>query len=82
MKLTPIQRRERISALVREDDECRKLFDEYTSAKERFIRFTDRLPRPVRELLWRYPGTGYFLHHRILTIVCENMRFEDEACEP
>ena len=78
MKLTPTQRRVRINALVRENNECKKLLDEYTSAQERFTRLTDRLPQPVRNMLWRFPGAGYFLHHRILALVCESMRFEDE----
>lgn len=78
MKLTPQQRRNRIMELARKDEEYRHMMEEYGPAKTRFEKFVDKLPLPVRNLLWSYPGMGYLLHGRILTLVCEHMRFPDE----
>lgn len=79
MKLTPIQRRQRLLELMEADPDCRRLLADYRAAQRRFTTMTDRLPRVLREWLWALPGTGYYLHHRILTLVCEQMRFGDEA---
>ena len=82
MKLTPQQRRERIMELARADAEFQKMFRDYEPAKERFEKLVDKFPLPLRNLLWSYPGMGYFLHGRMLTIICEHMKFEDEDEQP
>lgn len=78
MKLTPEERRQRMDEIASQDENWKKMMEEYLPAKKRFTKFVDRLPKPLRELLWRYPGMGYFLHHRMLNLVAEHMRFEDE----
>ena len=82
MKLTPLQRRQRILELVREDREYAEMRREYESAKSRFEKFVEKFPMPIRNLLWSYPGMGYLLHNRILTAICENMQFPDEDETP
>lgn len=78
MLLTPQQRRKRLDELIRQDPDCRTLLTEYHAANQAFTKATDRKPRKTQELLWSLPGAGYFLHHRILALVCKHMRFEDE----
>ncbi len=79
MKLTPMERRSRIYEMLESDPEYGKMKAEYETAKARFTKLTDRLPKGVRNLLWSYPGMGYFLYHRMLNYVCEHMQFQDEA---
>ena len=78
MKLTPMQRRQRIADLMNADTDCSTLLAEYKDAQNQFIGLTDRLPKKRREFLWKFPGAGYFLHHRIISLICEHMRFPDE----
>ena len=78
MKLTPMERRNRIYEMLESDPEYAKMKAEYESAKGRFTQLTDRLPKKLRNLLWTYPGMGYFLHHRMLNFICEHMKFRDE----
>ena len=78
MKLTPLERRNRIYEMLDSDPECAKMKAEYESARSRFTKLTDRLPERLRNLLWTYPGMGYFLHHRTLNLICEHMKFPDE----
>ena len=79
MKFTPFQRRQRIMEMAKRDRECGLLLAEYESANRRFAEITDRLPAGLRRFLWKLPGTGYYLHHRMLTLICENMRFPEET---
>lgn len=79
MKLTPLQRRERLEAMIRDDTDCGRLLREYSIARCRFTEITERKQKKIRELLWSFPGTGYFLYHRVLMMVCEVMRFPDET---
>ena len=81
MKLTPQERRTRIQELARSDEEYQKMLREYDPAREEFERIAQQLPLPVRNALWSYPGMGYFLYHRMLTLVSEHMRFKDETDE-
>lgn len=78
MNMTPMERRSRIYEIAEADEEYGQMLAEYEAAKDRFERFVNRLPRKLRNLLWSYPGMGYFLHHRMLTIICKNMIFPDE----
>ena len=78
MNMTPEQRRERIYEMAKSDSECCKMYEEFAQAKARFTKLTDLLPKRTRNLLWSYPGMGYFLHHRILTLICLHMKFSDE----
>ena len=78
MKLTPEQRRSKIYELAESNEEYRKIMQELTSAKKAFELYTDPLPEDLRNLLWSYPGMGYFMHHRLLTMICETMRFPEE----
>jgi len=81
VKLTPQQRRNRIQELVRRDEEYQKMLREYEPARDEFEKMVEQFPLPVRNILWSYPGMGYFLYHRMLTLVSEQMRFEDETEE-
>ena len=78
MKMTPEQRRKRIYELVEADSECRRIYSEFEPARTRFTKLTNFLPKRTRNLLWSFPGLGYFLHHRMLTLICRNMKFSDE----
>ena len=78
MKMTPEQRRKRIYELAEADSEYRKIYAEFEPAKDRFTKLTNLLPKRTRNLLWSYPGLGYFLHHRMLTVICQYMKFSDE----
>lgn len=78
MKLTPMQRRERILYLARTDTEYCQFHSEAHSAELHFSKFTDCLPKALRISLWNYPGSLYFMHHRLLTLICQNMKFIDE----
>ena len=73
-----MERRKRLYELAESDPEYRRIRAEYEKAKEGFDRFTLTLPEQQRNLLQTCPGMGYFLHHRMLSIVCENMAFPDE----
>lgn len=81
MRLTASERRQRILQISKSDPDGSKLWAEYENANRRFSAIADRLPAKLREFLWLLPGAGYFLHHRILTLVCENMRFPEETDE-
>lgn len=73
-----MERRKKIYELARDDEEYRRIKAEYDRAKVLFDRFTLTLPEDQRNLLQSFPGMGHFLYHRMLSIICENMRFEDE----
>ena len=51
---------------------------EYEAAQTRFRKFADKMPRRLRNLLYSYPGMGYFLYHQMLNLVSETMIFPDE----
>ena len=78
MKLTPEQRRSKIYELAETNEEYHKIMQELSSAKKAFESYTDSLPEDQRNLLWSYPGMGYFMHHRLFTWICETMRFPEE----
>lgn len=78
MKLTPEQRRERIYEIAEADGDYRALKAEYGPGKALFEKTVDRMPKKLRDKLWVYPGTGYFLHHRMLNLICQHMKFKDE----
>jgi len=82
MKLTPQQRRARIQEMIGSDEEYQKMLREYELARAEFERLVDQFPLPLRNALWSYPGMGHFLYHRMLTVVSEKLRFEDETEEP
>ncbi|HBK26471.1 MAG TPA: hypothetical protein DDY90_07115, partial [Clostridiales bacterium] len=72
--LTPEQRRFRIYGIAETDERYRKAKEYLDSAQNRFARFTDKLPG----FLWTYPGMLFFMHHRLLAVICEHMIFPDE----
>ena len=74
-----MERRKKIYELARDDEEYRRIKAEYDRAKVLFDRFTLTLPEDQRNLLQSFPGMGHFLYHSMLSIICENMRFEDEV---
>lgn len=78
MKLTPDERRQRIYEMAQKDREYCGIQAEYEPGKAWFEKNVDRLPKKLRSRLWTYPGMGYFLHHRMLTLICQNMKFADE----
>ena len=69
----------RIFSMMAADEEYQKMQAEYEKEKRWFERFTERLPRRLRNRLWGYPGMFYLMHHRMLTRICEEMRFSDET---
>ena len=78
MKLTPTERRERILRLAEADAEYCQIHSEANSAEIHFSKLTDCLSDELRIFLWNYPGSLYFMHHRILSLICQNMKFIDE----
>ena len=78
MKLTPLERRQRIHAIAEADPDYIQMNAEYEPARIWFEKVVTRLPNGLRNRLFTYPSMGYFMHHRMLTIICENMKFFDE----
>lgn len=78
MQLTPEQRRQRIYELLASDAEYCKMKAEYEPGRAWFEKNVGRLPKRLRNRFWTYPGLGYFMHHRMLTLICRNMKFGDE----
>ena len=78
MILTPEQRLDRIYQLAETDAEYRKMKAEYEPGKAWFEKTMGRLPEKLRNRVWAYPGMGYFMHHRMLILICRNMKFVDE----
>ena len=76
--MTDLERRKRIHELCQENEDYRIRKALYDEAHKKFTAFTDKLPPKFRNFLWSVPGTGYFVHHRMLDIICEAMRFPDE----
>lgn len=79
MKYTTEERRRRISAILEADEDYQKMKLEYEMAMASFERFANHMPHKLRNLLWACPGMLYFMHHRTLTLVSEQMRFPDEV---
>ena len=78
MKLTPHERRMRICELCDGDERIQQMRVYFEPAMKFFDRFTRWLPFPLRNRLREYPGMGRFIHGRMLTLICENMKFMDE----
>ena len=78
MKLTPDQRRLRIYEMMGKSAEFTEMKAALDPVKHWFDRFTARLPRRLRNRLREYPGMMFFMHHRIMDAICENMKFLDE----
>lgn len=78
MKLTPDERRMRIYAKAMENQQCREFAREYEKAKALCQEYANTMPQEIHDVILGYPVMGYFLHHRLLDIICENMRFPDE----
>lgn len=76
--MDPVERRKRIDEMAQADAGFRRAREEYDRAKALFDQFALSLPEDQRNLLQAYPGMGYFLHHKMLNLICEHMRFEDE----
>ena len=78
MKLTPAQRRERIRRMADSDPEIRKMKKEYDEGREWFEKATASMTPECHSKWWNFPGMAHFIHHRLLTLICENMKFNDE----
>ena len=76
--MTDLERRKRIHELCEQDEDYRIRKARYDEAYRKFTAFTDKLPPKFRNFLWSVPGTGYFVHHRMMDVICENMCFLDE----
>jgi len=73
-----LERRKRIQETAMADTEFAAMLAEYEAAQTRFRKFADKMPRRLRNLLYSYPGMGYFLYHQMLNLVSETMIFPDE----
>lgn len=78
MRSKSLERRKRIQEIAFEDSEFRAMHAEYEAAQTRFRKFADKMPKRLRNLLYSYPGMGYFLYHQMLNLVSEHMVFPDE----
>ena len=76
--MTDLERRKRIYELCEQNEDYRAWKAQYDEAHQKFTRFTNRLPLILRNFLWSVPGLGYFVHHRMLNVICETLRFPDE----
>lgn len=73
------ERREKLNAMVWEDPDFRSAWEEYERTKNKFEKLVRWMPRKVRNILWAYPGMGYFLYQRMMDYVCEQMIFQNES---
>ena len=78
MKLTPTERRERIRQLAASDPEISKMKKEYDEGRAWFEKATASMSPKRHSQWWTFPGMAHFIHHRLLTLICENMKFNDE----
>ena len=78
MKLTPLERRKRIWNMVQADAEIQKMNREYEKGREWFVKATKWMPSRLHTKWWNFPGMSYFIHQRTITLICENMKFQDE----
>ena len=76
--MTDLERRKRIYEICEQNEDYRAWKEEYDRVHRKFTAFTDKLPPKIRSFLWSVPGTGYFVHHRMLNVICEEMRFPEE----
>ena len=81
MDTTALDRRRRIYELMDQDPEIQKMMVEYKQGRKWFERATRWMPPGLHSKWWNFPGMGYFIYHRVLTLVCENMRFPDEEVQ-
>lgn len=78
MKLTPEQRRERIRQMADRDPEIQKMKKEYEKGRTWFEKATKWMLPTLHSKWWNFPGMAHLIHHRMLTLICENMEFIDE----
>lgn len=78
MKLTSADRLLRVLELAEADEEYQKMKAIYTPGKGWFEKVVNRLPRRLRDKFRTYPYMGYLMHNRVLLLVCEHMKFQDE----
>lgn len=78
MKYTPEERRRKINVLIHQDRDCFHMDNEFWTEKEEFEKFVDKLPGFVRDRRNGYPTMCYMYHQRIMTLVCDQMRFPEE----
>ena len=78
MNLTPRQRRERIRQIADADPEIRKMRKEYEQGRAWFEKATKWMPPGLHSKWWNFPGMWHLIHHRMITLICENMKFQDE----
>ena len=76
--MTDLERRKRIYQICEQNEDYRGWKTEYDRVHRKFTAFTDKMPLKIRNFLWSVPGTGYFLHHRMLNVICQEMRFPEE----
>ena len=76
--MTDLERRKRIYELCEQNEEYRIWKKQYDESHRKFTAFTDKLSPKLRNFLWSVPGSGYFVHHRMLDVICQSMRFPDE----
>ena len=78
MEYTSAQRLERIWELVREDPECMECFLEMEGSRQKLEKHTDALPPDAGAIYWALPMTQYTFFHRVLEVVCRQMRLPEE----
>ena len=76
--MTDLERRKRIYEICEQNEDYRIWKKQYDEAHRKFTAFTDKLSPKLRNFLWSVPGSGYFVHHRMLDVICQSMRFPDE----
>ena len=77
MTYTPEQRRRKLEELVRQDTDASELEREFFAEQEKFNRLVDRLPGFLRKRLFGYPTLLWLYHQRVVTLMCEEMRFPE-----
>ena len=77
--MTPLERRERLDMLLKSDETYQLMKAEYDQAEVIFDDIATPFPEQLRNQLWTYPGMGYLLYHHTLNLICQHMKFPDEA---
>ena len=81
MKQVELQRRARIMRMLEADPKAKQMLEEYRAGRRWFERATGWMPPGLHSKWWYFPGMAYLIHNRMLTLICENMKFIDEDGE-
>ena len=82
MNQTAEEKRSKLWSIAESDPEYQKMKADYLQFEGDFSAYVDALPKEFRNYLWGYPGMAQFMFHRILSIACSMMDFNDAPPPP